>query len=51
LKQALGRLLGSKSAGIGCDQCFQQLDHYVELEAAGHNPDGELPGFRAHLNG
>ena len=51
LKQALGRLLGPDAPEIGCDQCFQQLDHYVELEAAGHNPDGELPGFRAHLNG
>jgi hypothetical protein len=51
LKQALGRLLGPNSAEIGCDECFQQLDQYVELEIAGRNADVELPGLRAHLDG
>jgi hypothetical protein len=51
LKQAFGRLLGPNGAEIGCDECFQQLDQYVELEIAGHNADTELPGLRAHLDG
>ena len=35
LKQALGRLLGPAEPEIGCDECFDQLDRYVELELAG----------------
>jgi hypothetical protein len=51
LRQALGRLLGSAGPEIGCDECFDQLDRYVELELAGADVDTALPGFRAHLDG
>jgi hypothetical protein len=51
LKQALGRLLGPGVPEIGCDQCFDGLDQYVELELAGHNTEAVLPGFKAHLDG
>ena len=51
LKQALGRLLGPAEAEIGCDECFNVLDHYVELELAGANADAVIPGLRAHLVG
>src|SRR5262249_43635715 len=47
----LGRLLGPATAEIGCDECFEQLDHYVELEVAGRDADAALPGLRAHLDG
>jgi hypothetical protein len=51
LKQALGRLLGPAEPEIGCDECFEQLDGYVERELAGGNTDAAFPGFRAHLVG
>jgi hypothetical protein len=51
LKQALGRLLGPGESEIGCDECFDRLDEYVEHEVAGRNADAALPGFRAHLAG
>ena len=51
LKQSLGRLLGPREPEIGCDECFEQLDRYVELELAGRDADAALPGFRAHLEG
>ena len=51
LKQALGRLLGPEGPEIGCDECFEDLDRYVELELAGRNAEAKLPGFRAHLSG
>jgi hypothetical protein len=51
LKQALGRLLGPAAPEIGCDECFEQLDRYVELELAGGDPDNVIPGLRAHLDG
>jgi hypothetical protein len=51
LRQVLGRLLGPAGREVGCEQCFQDLDRFVELEVAGRDPDAELPGLRAHLEG
>ena len=51
LKQALGRLLGPAAPEIGCDECFEQLDRYVELEFAGQDADTAVPGMAAHLDG
>jgi hypothetical protein len=51
LKQALGRLLGPTGPEVGCDECFDQLDGYVELEVAGADADAAFPGLRAHLQG
>jgi hypothetical protein len=51
LKQALGRLLGPQTPEIGCDECFDKLDEYVELELAGGDADAAVPGLRAHLTG
>jgi hypothetical protein len=51
LTQALGRLLGPAEPEVGCDECFDQLDRFVELELAGVDADAELPGLRAHLGG
>jgi hypothetical protein len=45
------RLLGSDEPEIGCDGCFEQLDHYVELELAGAPADALVSGLRAHLVG
>jgi hypothetical protein len=51
LKQALGRLLGPGVPEVGCEECFDKLDQYVELELAGADADAALPGLRAHLEG
>jgi hypothetical protein len=51
LTQELGRLLGPAEPEVGCDECFDQLDRFVELELAGVDADAELPGLRAHLAG
>ena len=50
-EQLLGRLLGPADSEIGCSECFEQLDRYVDLELAGRDADAELPGLRAHLDG
>ena len=47
----LRRLLGPAGPELGCDECFEGLDRYVELELAGHNADEAIPGMRAHLDG
>jgi hypothetical protein len=47
----LARLLGPSGPELGCDECFAELDRYVELEVAGADPDAAVPGLRAHLDG
>jgi hypothetical protein len=51
LEQALDRVLGPSGPELGCDECFAELDRYVELEVAGADPDAAVPGLRAHLEG
>jgi hypothetical protein len=51
LKQVLARLLGPAGPQVGCDECFEELDRYVELEVAGQDADTAIPGLRAHLEG
>jgi hypothetical protein len=50
-EEALARLLGPNGPELGCDECFAELDRYVELEAAGADADAVVPGLRAHLEG
>jgi hypothetical protein len=47
----LKRLLGPAEPELLCDECFERLDEYVELERAGANADELIPGMRAHLEG
>jgi hypothetical protein len=44
-------LLGPAGPELGCDECFEQLDRYVELELAGAEAADLIPGMRAHLEG
>jgi hypothetical protein len=47
----LRRLLGSAEPELSCEQCFAELDRYVELELAGSDAESAIPGMRAHLDG
>jgi hypothetical protein len=51
MNHELLRLLGPGEPEVGCDDCFADLDRYVELELAGENADRMVPGLRAHLRG
>lgn len=44
-------LLGPAGPEIRCDECFERLDGYVELEIAGGDAEAATPGMRAHLTG
>jgi hypothetical protein len=44
-------LLGPQGPEVTCDECFERLDEYVELELAGLDADRRTPGMRAHLEG
>jgi hypothetical protein len=47
----IGGLLGPRGPELTCEECFDELDRFVELELAGRDADGEIPGMRAHLAG
>ncbi len=47
----LERMLGPAEPEVTCDQCFDQLDRYVELELAGADAQSAVPGMAAHLGG
>ena len=44
-------LLGPGEPELSCEECFAQLDRYVELELGGADADLAVPGMRAHLEG
>jgi hypothetical protein len=50
-RDLIGRLVGPAGPEVSCDECFELLDEYVELELAGDDPDIRLAGMRAHLEG
>ena len=47
----LGNLLGPTGYEVSCEECFELLDEYVELELAEADADARIPGMRNHLDG
>jgi hypothetical protein len=47
----LKALLGPDGPELTCEECFAELDHYVELELSGADADAAIPGMSAHLEG
>jgi len=50
-RDLIARLLGPAGPEVTCEECFERLDQYVDLELAGEDADARLPGLRAHLQG
>ncbi|HVD41102.1 MAG TPA: hypothetical protein VNC16_08890 [Solirubrobacterales bacterium] len=50
-EEILGRALGPAPPELTCEQCFEELDRYVELLVAGEPADERVPGMHAHLDG
>lgn len=51
MDERLHRLLGPSGPELTCEECFEELDSYVELELSSADADGAVPGMRAHLEG
>jgi anti-sigma factor RsiW len=47
----LRRLLGPQGPELSCEECFAELDRYVELELRDADADARIPGMREHLEG
>jgi anti-sigma factor RsiW len=50
-RRLIAALLGPGEAELTCDECFDELDRYVDLQLAGAEADRAVPGMRAHLAG
>jgi predicted anti-sigma-YlaC factor YlaD len=48
---ALAELLGPAAPELGCDECFDLVDVYVDAELRGEDADGAVPGMHEHLAG
>ena len=48
---AIERLLGPTGPEVSCEECFELLDEFVELELQDLDADARIPGMRAHLDG
>ncbi len=42
-------IFATREEDITCDECFEHLDHYVELLQAGQDPATVLPQVKHHL--
>jgi len=49
--QLLERLLGPDEPELTCEECFEHLDRYVEVELSGADADAAVPGMGPHLVG
>lgn len=51
LREMITLLLGPPGPEVSCEECFERLDEYVDLELAGSDPETRIPGMGAHLAG
>ena len=51
MSRELDRLLGPEGPQVSCEECFERLDEYVELELQARDADAAVPGMREHLDG
>jgi hypothetical protein len=49
LKQMVRGIFTTRPDEIGCDECFDQLDRFVEMKLAGKNAAEAMPLVQDHL--
>ncbi len=50
LKKMVRAIATTTPDEIGCDECFNEIDRFVELELQGKNAAEAMPLVQAHLN-
>ncbi|UCC87121.1 MAG: hypothetical protein JSV81_20080 [Anaerolineales bacterium] len=49
LRQLVRGIMTTRPDEIGCDECFEQLDRFVEMELVGKAPAEAMPLVKDHL--
>ena len=50
IRKLLQMLAMTRPVEIGCDECYERLDEFVELTMAGKNPAQAMPLVQEHLD-
>jgi hypothetical protein len=50
LKEMARAIMTTRADEIGCDECFAQMDRFVDMMLAGRNAAEALPLVQDHLN-
>ena len=50
LKEMARGIVTTRPDEIGCDECFEQLDRFVEMTLDGKSPAEAMPLVQDHLN-
>jgi hypothetical protein len=48
-KALIGEIAETREVEIGCDECFEQLDRFVEMRLTGLNAARAMPLVQDHL--
>lgn len=49
LKQMVRGIITAHPDELGCDECFEELDRFVEMKLAGKDAAGAMPLVQDHL--
>ncbi len=49
LKKLVRAVAETRETEIGCDQCFEQMDRFAEIEFSGSDAAGAMPLVHDHL--
>jgi hypothetical protein len=50
IKQMVRNILTTRSDEIGCDECLERLDRFVEMKLVGQNAARAMPLVQDHLH-
>jgi hypothetical protein len=50
LEKVVKMVSRTREEEIGCDECFEQLDRFVEMQLSGLNPAEAMPLVKDHLD-
>jgi hypothetical protein len=49
-KALIGEIADTREVEIGCDECFEQLDRFVEMKLSGLNAAQAMPLVQEHVD-
>lgn len=50
LKKMVRAIKNTRDDEISCDECFEKLDNFIDLELKGKSPEKALPLVKDHLD-